>query len=339
MPGPFHKYRKYRIFRNVLGIANFALIFLEKLDNCVDWVRQKPLFNGGVRMRGSSHNLQLFDGPDPGSMREGALDPPADLSQANLDRVECLACRETWRIYPSRRPTSDHQPLTLPWYEQIEQRRYARHGRWIPGLLEFHRHPGDHVLGLGDGLGTDWVRYAMGGAEVHYVSTSNEQLAIVRENFKLRGLTGKFHHATLEAMPYADNTMDVVCLSGFGSEIESIQPAIDEIFRVLKPGGKILAVVPAKYNSRYWQDFWFPWNKATQHRADERNQFSARGLRRLFDRFSELRFYKRHLRRSDLPHIWRWMLLPFLERIMGRFLVLKAFKPVNSAMTAASVAA
>jgi hypothetical protein len=47
----------------------------------------------------------------------------------------------------------------------------------------------------------------------------------------------------------------------------------------------------------------------------------------------EHRVYKRHLRRSDVPHLWRWLPLPLLARLIGRVLVMKAFKPLSAAMT------
>ena len=36
--------------------------------------------------------------------------------------------------------------------------------RWIPKLLEFAKHSGEKLLGVGHGLGTDWVQYAQNGA-------------------------------------------------------------------------------------------------------------------------------------------------------------------------------
>ena len=55
-------------------------------------------------------------------------------------------------------------------------------------------------------------------------------------------------------------------------------------------------------------------------------------MKRLFERFNERSIYQRHLRRSDIPHVWRWILLPILQRIMGRYLVVKAFKPLVAAI-------
>jgi hypothetical protein len=39
-----------------------------------------------------------------------------------------------------------------------------------------------------------------------------------------------------------------------------------------------------------------------------------------------------------VPHLWRWLPLPLLERLYGHFLVVKAFKPLSAA-TAAQLAA
>ena len=47
----------------------------------------------------------------------------------------------------------------------------------------------------------------------------------------------------------------------------------------------------------------------------------------------EHRIHKRHLHRLEVPHVWRWTPLPILERLMGRALVLKAFKPLNAALS------
>src|SRR5712691_2842584 len=93
------------------------------------------------------------------------------------------------------------EPYTLQWFLNIENQRHSRQGRWIPRLLEFAKHSGETLLGLGNGLGTDWLQYARHGAGVVVCSPSTEQLGLTRRNFELRGLSDRFLHATPTSLP------------------------------------------------------------------------------------------------------------------------------------------
>jgi SAM-dependent methyltransferase len=228
------------------------------------------------------------------------------------------------------------EPYTLQWFLNAELQRHKRHGRWIPRLLEFAKHTGETLLGLGTGLGTDWVQYADHGARVVICSPSREQLALIRRNFELRGLSGRFVHAAAAALPLESATVDVVCMSGFGPELGNPKPVIEEIYRVLKPGGKVLAVMPARYDIDLWIRWAMPWQRWLHKPSDNRHstlqRFSRRNLKQLFARFVDARVVKRQLRRSEVPHLWRWVPRSLLERLMGHFLVYKAFKPLSAAM-------
>jgi ubiquinone/menaquinone biosynthesis C-methylase UbiE len=239
-------------------------------------------------------------------------------------------------LTPCREPATK-EPYTLQWFLEIENQRHGRQGRWIPKLMEFSKHAGETLLGLGSGLGTDWIQYARHGASVIVCSTTTEQLQLARRNFELRGLAGRFVHASPACLPLCDSSIDVACVSGLFHEIANPQPIIDEMYRVLKPGGKILAVAAARYDVDFWANMLFPWLRWLGLRRYPRPNgpaYSARGLKRLFHRFVEHRIHKRHLRRSETPHVWRWLPMPLLERLFGRILVLKAFKPLSAAMTA-----
>jgi ubiquinone/menaquinone biosynthesis C-methylase UbiE len=234
------------------------------------------------------------------------------------------------------------EPYTLQWFLNIENQRHGRQGRWIPRLLEFAKHSGETLLGLGNGLGTDWLQYARHGAAVVVSSESAQQLTLIRRNFELRGLAGRFLHAAPTALPLETASIDVACVSGLLDEVANPTLVVDEIYRVLKPGGKILAVTPARYDVDFWLRVWFPWRawlKGTSlvHESQPR-RFSGRGLRRLFGRFIEHRIHKRHLSRSEVPHLWRWLPRSILERLIGRALILKAFKPLSAAITVQAAA-
>jgi SAM-dependent methyltransferase len=287
--------------------------------------------------RDSSPNLQLYSAPaeqaDPA--RPGSMET---CSTSNV--IEQLECQEMWRA-ASQRKRSELQPLTREWFEWLEQRRYARHGSWLPRRMEFHKHAGDKILCLGHGLGTDWVRYAANGAQVIVLHPSADQLALVRRNFEVRQLAAQWIHAPFTALPQRDNSMDIVCLSGLHGQLESLPGIIAEIYRVLRPGGKVFSILPAWYNVIRWQELvhpWINWFRRTKPSGNDPKRFSSVEVREIFRDFSEHRLYQRHLRRSDLPHLWRWLPLPLLERVMGKYILLKAFKPLSSALGIAAAA-
>jgi SAM-dependent methyltransferase len=238
---------------------------------------------------------------------------------------------------PSSVPPADEhaEPYSLQWFLNIENHRHGRSGRWIPRLLEFAKHSGERLLGLGNGLGTDWLQYARHGADVVVCSASVEQLSLIRRNFELRGLGGRFLHASPTNLPLETDSIDVACISSLLAEVPDPVAVVREVYRVLKPGGKVLAVTGARYDIDFWFNAVFPWLRWFRRSRNAAPatpvRYSARSLHRLFGEFVEHRIHKRQLRRSEVPHIWRWLPMPVLERVCGRVLVMKAFKPLSAA--------
>jgi|SoiMethySBSTD1v2_1073268.scaffolds.fasta_scaffold257665_2 SAM-dependent methyltransferase len=259
---------------------------------------------------------------------------PAPVVEPDPDpgEVERLAAREIWRVAPSSKPAgADLTPFITEWFQHLDSKRYRRHGQWVPTLLEFNRHAGENMLAVGDGLGLDWVRFAQGGADITIVDPSADRLRLYRKQFAVRGANGQFIQAPFDHLPFPDERVDVVCAVFNEPPVVPWAAAVEEVKRVLRPGGKVILVLPSKYNAARWQDLLMPWRSLFWRRPKGPPRFTARELREGFAAFNELKVYKRHLRRSELPYVWRWMLLPVAERLIGRFLVLKAFKPLIAA--------
>jgi ubiquinone/menaquinone biosynthesis C-methylase UbiE len=230
---------------------------------------------------------------------------------------------------------SGAEPYTLQWFLDIEYLRHRRYGRWLPSALEFTKHAGETLLGLGVGLGTDWIQYARHGASVVVCSPSAEHLDLARRNFELRQLPARFVQSQPSTLPLESASIDVVCMTNLLHKVRAPEAVIDEVYRVLKPGGKVLAVTPARYDIDFWKRLLVPWNWRLRWRRRDVSSgtpYTARLLRALFHRFIEHRVHKRHLRRADVPHIWRLLPTSMLGRMVGRMLVLKAFKPLSAAI-------
>ncbi len=284
-----------------------------------------------------SSKLQLWEGWMPALVKGPAPPMPGErllvAPQYQVELADRLYAREA--LHVSGRPRQGAEPFSLQWFLDIENARHNRYGMWIPRLLEFLKHSGETLLGLGNGLGTDWVQYARNGSQVIACCPSAEQLALIQRNFTLRSLQGVFLHANPSSIPLEPASIDVVCVTDLLEDVSSPPTVIEEIYRLLKPGGKVLAVMPARFNLDFWRRRCLPWHAFLPRRSETHPNsatFSARGLRQLFGRFVESRVYKRQLRRAEVPHLWRWLPHPMLERMFGRLLIFKAFKPLSAAI-------
>lgn len=254
--------------------------------------------------------LQLWNGERP--------------SSADADLANRLFAREA----AGARGRTKAEPFSLQWFQDAERVRHTGQGRWLPKLLEFSRHEGDTLLGLGDGIGTDWAAFAANGVEVIACSPDQTSLSLVQRQFQLRGLKGRYLLAHPASLPLPAASIDVACITSLLPLIAAPEAIVAEVYRVLRPGGKVMAVVPARYDATWWTRGWLPWRK----RPVSPHTFGMGRLKTLFGRFTEHVVHKRHLRRLDVPHLWRLLPLAVMERLVGRFLILKAFKPLSAAM-------
>ena len=280
-------------------------------------------------MDGVFGRLKLFADEVPGSS-EHATPPPAGTGLPRPD-PHTAATRELIRPPTVRRGRRDCEPFSAAWFDELEHKRYHQHGAWLESALEFGRHPGESLLVLGCGLGTDAVRYARTETNVTVATTAAEYPHLVRDNFARHGLTAQFAQLDGPRLPFADGCFDVVSWNALYDPTEPAPARVDELYRVLKSNGKLIALFPARYDSAFWQKYLMPLERLWWRRPPDpatAPKTTARELRRTFARFGEHRVSKRHLRRGELPHAWRVFPLSLLARVIGRVLVLKAKKPL-----------
>ena len=103
--------------------------------------------------------------------------------------------------------------------------------------------PGDRVVDCGSGAGVDSLiaaRLVAPGGWVIGVDMTSEMLAKARRNAQLAGLGNvEFREGVIEALPVSDGWADVVISNGVLNLVPNKDLAVAEIFRALRPGGRI----------------------------------------------------------------------------------------------------
>lgn len=96
--------------------------------------------------------------------------------------------------------------------------------------------PGERILDLAAGTGTSSAALARSGAEVIAADFSPGMIEVGRK--KHPGI--EFVQADGMALPFADDEFDVATISFGLRNIEDPKKALAEMYRVLKPGGRLL---------------------------------------------------------------------------------------------------
>jgi glycosyltransferase involved in cell wall biosynthesis/ubiquinone/menaquinone biosynthesis C-methylase UbiE len=288
------------------------------------------------------HIQRLWTFADEQSRAKGA--EQVNTGDAYKDQVQ-----NQWNNNPvGSEGAREAQPHTLEWFLEVEHHRYDVYAPWMPKVMEFDKHAGELVLEVGGGMGTDLSQFAKHGALVTDVDLSEGHLKLAQENFRLRGLTGRFVHHDAELLPFDDNTFDLVYSNGVIHHTPNTSRAVREIFRVLKPGGRVIVMVYAENSLQYWRNVvWHFGVKSGEvsrmsmgdimSRTVERTGNEARPLvkvytkkrlRTLFRQFKGIRIWQRQISPELVhPRLRQLGLLPTIEKFAGWNLIIKARKP------------
>jgi SAM-dependent methyltransferase len=197
-----------------------------------------------------------------------------------------------------------------------EEERYSTYP-WLYEAAEFKHHAGQRVLEIGCGTGCDLLQFARHGAEATGIDITPEHLRLARERV---GQSAQVQEAEATDLPFPDGSFDYVYSHGVLHHIKDARRAVEEVFRVLRPGGRFNVHVYARWS-------YFTLLRRLQHGRDWKlwiensrdpvhiDFYTARRLRRLFAP-SSLTIEKYHCGPA-----------PLLGPIAGFYLVAKGVRP------------
>ena len=160
-----------------------------------------------------------------------------------IDRV-----REYWDRHIHDLEITKHPVGSRGFFDDLDQYHFEKLHHLLR-LVDFDGYRRRRVLEVGCGAGVDLARFAKGGAIVVGVDLAPSAIDLARANFGQQGLSGEFHVADGEQLPFPDDSFDFVFAHGVVQYTSHPQHLVDECRRVLKPGGEALFQV---YNRISW---------------------------------------------------------------------------------------
>lgn len=108
---------------------------------------------------------------------------------------------------------------------------------FIPAFANFSHWQGARVLEIGVGLGADHESFAAAKAELYGIDLTERAIEHTRARLAHAGLRSTLAVADAENLPFPDGHFDLVYSWGVLHHSPDPARAIDEVWRVLRPGG------------------------------------------------------------------------------------------------------
>jgi len=118
---------------------------------------------------------------------------------------------------------------------------------FVLDFYEFKKNKNKKVLDVGCGPGWVTKNYAKARAKITSVDLSANSVFMAKKHLAYFNLKSNFNVADAEKLPFKDNTFDFICSDGVLHHTLDTKKGVQEIYRVLRPGGK--AVISFYYKN------------------------------------------------------------------------------------------
>ncbi|MGQ0811530.1 MAG: class I SAM-dependent methyltransferase [Nitrospiraceae bacterium] len=250
--------------------------------------------------------------------------------------------KEFWEAHPVAAAAVPHPLGTPEYFYYYDQLREANESLGFSyALHEYRGFAGKQVLDVGCGNGYVLSRYAKEGAITFGVDITKTGIELCHRRFALNQLDGNFSVGSAEDLPFPSESFDLVCSMGVLHHTPDTAKAVNEIFRVLKPGGRLIVMFYHRNSAKYRLNLLLQSILRVKSMRQLVNEVDGAGnpkgdvyseteLRSLLNRFSSLEVFAGFLRGNMfLPiigHVIPQSCLRPFERRWGWFLYAKGIK-------------
>jgi SAM-dependent methyltransferase len=132
-------------------------------------------------------------------------------------------------------------------YEAQRAERYALEP-FIPEFAGFAQSRGLRMLEIGVGLGADHQSFAEGGADLYGIDLTPRAIEHTARRLALFGLKSQLAVGDAESLAFPDGFFDLVYSWGVLHHSPNTRKALQEVLRVLKPGGCARIMIYSKWS-------------------------------------------------------------------------------------------
>jgi SAM-dependent methyltransferase len=261
------------------------------------------------------------------------------MPKVHPDKIEA---QKQWDSDPcGASSVRDQVPESLDFYRAIRSYRYNEHAPWFDRVVGFDAVHGRDILEIGVGLGSDHYRFARARNRMTALDLSREHLRQSGRHLQLEGLSTRLLHGDAENLPFFGSSFDIVYAFGALHHTPDTQAAVEEIRRVLKPGGQAIIGLYHRYSwflifsvllysgvlhGGLWRKGWRRLLSEFEYRSNPGSAsplvkvLSRRSVRALFARFAHVRLQTCHVEASHfslLGPVLRPLGRERLERWLG----------------------
>jgi ubiquinone/menaquinone biosynthesis C-methylase UbiE len=211
------------------------------------------------------------------------------------------------------------------YFSEIKAKRYKHHYHLLElfDLLRADQLASKNLLEIGCGIGIDTLTLAaLGFKEVVGVDLSETAIGIASNNAKAKNIGNvRFERANGENLNFPANNFDFVYSFGVIHHTPSINRAVAEIHRVLKPGGLAMIMIYHRHSFVNFVHIAFRLPYESPHSLKDQcpivNRYSRREARELFAMFADTTMH------TDYPFTYGMRYCTFFlpicaKRIFGR---------------------
>lgn len=246
------------------------------------------------------------------------------MSNGSNNDMKLELVRKYWNENIHDMKIARHPVGTEGFFNDLEQYRFEKLN-YLPKVVDFSKYKGKNILEIGCGLGIDLIKFAEKGGKVTGVDFAEKSIELARKNFAFHGVEGNLLLMNGEKLEFDDNSFDVVYAHGVLQYTANDEKMIDEMFRVLKPGGEAIIQVYNKYSWLYLMSKLFK-TELEHIDAPVLKKYSVWQVKKMLHRFSKVEIItERFPVRTRLHHglkgnIFNNVFVPMFN-IIPRFIV------------------